>query len=163
MDMILNAREVFEIAEQIERNGGRFYRRAAEMAPDDKAKQFLLRLADMEDDHETLFRALKEEFTGEDGDKLVDIDDQALSYLRAIAGGAVFDVKKDMSEIITGQESLEEIYKIAMEFEKNTIVYFSAVKNMIPEDLGKSKIDSLIMEEIKHLATLVEELNLLNS
>ena len=47
MSLDFNADEVFEIAEQIERNGSEFYRKAAENMSNPKAKEFLNHLAEM--------------------------------------------------------------------------------------------------------------------
>ena len=53
------ADDVFEMAEQLERNGAQFYRNAAENAGDSEAKAFLIRLAEMEDAHEKTFALLR--------------------------------------------------------------------------------------------------------
>ena len=58
-----NAFEVFEIAEQIERNGVKFYRKAAESISDSKIKQTLLDLADMEAEHEKTFADMRKELS----------------------------------------------------------------------------------------------------
>ena len=89
-----NADEVFEIAEQIERNGAKFYRRAAELAPGEDARALLLGLAAMEDQHVSTFAAMHEELRKEKPDWLatpfdIDADDQAVLYLRAVAEGRI--------------------------------------------------------------------------
>jgi len=50
-----NADEIFEMAEQIERNGAKFYRRAAEQVTSPDGSELLLNLAVMEDVHEKTF------------------------------------------------------------------------------------------------------------
>jgi rubrerythrin len=49
MSITFNAFEIFEIAEQIERNGVKFYRKAAKGISDQDLRQTLLELADMEE------------------------------------------------------------------------------------------------------------------
>ena len=61
MDGAFNHDEILEIAEQIERNGARFYRRAAECIEQPKAHHLLLTLAGMEDEHEQAFAAIRAE------------------------------------------------------------------------------------------------------
>ncbi len=56
MVMPFNADEVFEMAEQIERNGARFYRAAAKKIPE--VSQVFSDLAAMEDEHEKTFAAI---------------------------------------------------------------------------------------------------------
>ena len=58
MPMPFNADEVFEMAEQIEVNGARFYRASADKFP--ALKELLLELAAMEDDHQKTFAAMHE-------------------------------------------------------------------------------------------------------
>ena len=51
MSYDFSANEVFEMAEQIERNGALFYKSAAEGTTDRSAKDFLLGLSAMEEQH----------------------------------------------------------------------------------------------------------------
>ena len=55
----LNADEVLTIAERIEANGARFYRRAAELHPEVYGHALMLRLAAMEDEHRAVFAAMR--------------------------------------------------------------------------------------------------------
>ncbi|MBL7153969.1 MAG: rubrerythrin, partial [Phycisphaerae bacterium] len=61
MPMPFNADEVFEMAEQIEVNGARFYRAAAKKFP--ALDQMLLELAAMEDEHQRTFAAMRAELS----------------------------------------------------------------------------------------------------
>ena len=56
-----NANDIFEIAKQIEINGAKFYREAANRVDEDAHKQFLLGLAEMEDSHEQTFIDMQKE------------------------------------------------------------------------------------------------------
>jgi rubrerythrin len=152
-----NAYEVFEIAEQIERNGGKFYRRAAEITNDEKAKGFLNKLAEMEDSHESFFKSLKEKFSLEQDSPVPDLDNQTVAYLQAMAEGKVFSNIDDPSEKIKEDASVIEIINMAICFEKDTIVYFTTIKDLVPAEFGKEKIDALIKEEISHIGILLEE------
>jgi len=53
-----NSNEILKMAEQIERNGYQFYTAAAENVSDPRAKEFLLKLADMESQHEVYFASI---------------------------------------------------------------------------------------------------------
>ena len=59
MSYDFNADDVLEMAEQLEKNGGKFYRAAAESTNDPDNKKFLLELAAMEDQHELTFKAMR--------------------------------------------------------------------------------------------------------
>ena len=158
MGLIFNAREVFEIAEQIERNGGKFYRHAAHTVTDEKAKKCLLKLAEMEDVHESFFASLKEQFSpSEEVEGLPDSENQVLAYLQAMAEGKVFGNIEDITSKIIPESTFNQIINTAIGFEKDTIVFFAAIKGLVPEKLGKNKIDSLICEEVSHIAILLDE------
>ena len=51
-----NVDEVLEMAEEIERNGGAFYRKAASNASDKETGNLLLEMAEMEDGHLKVFQ-----------------------------------------------------------------------------------------------------------
>ncbi len=59
MSYDFNADEIFEMAEQIERNGAKFYRRMAENVSDISIPQLFLDLAAMEDEHEKTFASIR--------------------------------------------------------------------------------------------------------
>ena len=66
MSYDFNADDVFEMAEQMERNSEKFYRAAADSTQDSGNKEFLLELAVMEDAHEETFKAMRAEITAQE-------------------------------------------------------------------------------------------------
>ena len=54
MEVVFNADEVMEMAEQLERNGARFYREASERVADSPTRIMLLQLSMMEEEHERI-------------------------------------------------------------------------------------------------------------
>ncbi len=151
-----NADEIFEMAEQIERNGAKFYRKAAESIADDD-RDLLLRLAAMEDEHERTFAAMRSELSEDEKTPLTfDPDNEAALYLRAMADGKVF--KSDPSESLSGNESIQDILKTAIGLEKDSIVFYTSMKELVPKTSGKEKVDAIIKEEIGHIVELTREL-----
>ncbi|MFQ5647048.1 MAG: ferritin family protein, partial [bacterium] len=55
MSATYNADEIIEIAENIEKNGARFYQQAARVCTDTNVRELLQELAEMEDRHESYF------------------------------------------------------------------------------------------------------------
>ena len=163
MGIRFNADEILTVAEQIERNGAEFYRKAAESAAGQSAAELLLELAAMEDDHLRVFTDMKHELTEQDKEpSIFDPAGESELYLRALASGHVFDVKTPPAERLRGLKSLEDILKFAIGIEKDSVVYYTAMKDMVPEHLGRTKMDGVVKEEIKHIALLaarVDELN----
>ena len=162
MRSIFNADEVFEMAEQIERNGAKFYRKVAERVKESKTHQLMLMLAEMEDEHEKTFATIREDMLKQGQVSTVspvfDPDNQATLYLKAIADGRVFDIRVDTSERLTGKETMEEVLQTAIGLEKDSIVFYLGIKEFVPEKLGADKIEDIIKEEMAHITYLNKEL-----
>jgi rubrerythrin len=157
-----NADEIFLMAEQIERNGSAFYRRAASFAASSNAAQVFLKLAGMEEEHEKFFARMRAELSERERRPAVpDPDDQALGYLKAWANGHVFDVRTNPAQRLQGKEKAEDILQTAIGLEKDSVVFYLGMKDAIPQRLGRSKIDGIIKEEMGHIATLSRELETL--
>jgi rubrerythrin len=158
MSYDFNADEIFEIAEQIERNGAKFYRKAAENIDKPDKKKILLDLAVMEDEHEKTFKTMRAELT--DDEKVLttfDPEGDAEQYLRALADTRVFyNIEIDTT-------SFEEILKTAITAEKNSIVFYLGMKDVVPVHLGQKKLDLIIKEEMNHIKLLSNELLSINN
>jgi rubrerythrin len=153
MGIDFNADEVFEIAEQIERNGANFYRTVAKNIQNSNQKQLLIDLANMEDEHEQTFKNLRSKLTmDEKAQTTFDPEGESERYLRALADTRVFYEK----EIDT--TSMEEILKSAITAEKDSIVFYIGIKDVVPAHLGKEKLDGIIREEMGHISLLSKEL-----
>ncbi|MGA9536076.1 MAG: ferritin family protein [Desulfobacterales bacterium] len=148
-----NADEVFEMAEQMERNGEKFYKSAAATIDDEAHKKLLLELAAMEVDHEKTFKAMRSDLkAAEKSATVFDPEGEAALYLRALVDTRVFFEKKvDVS-------SMEKILKAAIEAEKDSIVFYLGMKNAVPEKFGQDRIEGIIKEEMGHIRLLSREL-----
>jgi len=159
MSIHFNADEVFEMAEQIERNGAKFYRKVAEGTEDVGTRELLLELAAMEDEHEETFASMRAELSAEERTSTVfDPEGEAGMYLNAMADGYVFDMRADPSELLTGKETIAEILRTAIGLEKDSIVFYLGIDEIVPERLGKDKISVIIKEEMGHITTLSKKL-----
>lgn len=155
----LNADEIFEMAEQIERNGAKFYRTAAERADADSG-ELLLTLAGMEDQHLATFAAMRKELKPADRKSNVyDADDEGALYLRAMADGKVFAA--DPSETISSHGSIQEVLRVAIGLEKDSIVFYESMRAVVPQAAGRDKLDAIIREEIGHILDLTKRLETL--
>lgn len=153
MSYDFNADDVFEMAEQMERNGGKFYRTAAESVEDSTNKDFLLELAAMEDQHEKTFKAMRAEISDQEKASTVfDPEGEAALYLRALADTRVFFEKE--IDVTT----MRNILKSAIEAEKDSIVFYLGMKEAVPENLGKGRLDHIIKEEMGHIRLLSKQL-----
>ncbi len=153
MSYDFNADDIFEMAEQMERNGGNFYRTAADSTEDSANKKFLLELAAMEDQHEKIFQAMRAELSAQEKASTVfDPAGEAALYLRALADTRVFFEKE--IDVTT----MEKILKSAIEAEKDSIVFYLGMQEAVPENLGKGRLDHIIKEEMGHIKLLSKKL-----
>ena len=153
--------EVFHLAETIEKNGEAFYRRAAEAVDDAKTKEVFLDLAAKEKVHEQIFATLREQVCTLADQQIYDPDGQVEAYLRSVAETHVFNLDPDETALAASLQSPLSALKWAIGFEKDTIVYFSALKEAVPEE-SRAKVELLIREEYDHIRQLhqvIKELN----
>lgn len=147
------ANDIFDIAIEIEQNGARFYRKAANLVDQEIHQQFLTSLADMEDDHEKTFAAMKEQLGGSEAAATVfDPENENTQYLKALADTRVF-FQKDQPE-----PSMKGILTAAIAAEKDSISFYLGMKELVPEKLGKSRVQDIIREEMRHIQLLAGKL-----
>jgi len=155
MSIRFTADEVFEMALQIERNGAAFYERAAELEQDAHARNTLLELAAMEEEHDQTFTEMRAGLTEQERKELTfDPEGQLPLYLRAIADKNVFDTKSAPAERLTGKQTMEDVLRTAIGLEKDSIVFYVGLKGIVPERLGAARLDDIVKEEMSHIATL---------
>lgn len=151
-----NIDEILKMAEQIERNGGKFYRDAAKNVKEKAHTGMLLELAEMEDQHEKTFAALRAELTeAEKKSTVFDPEDESAVYLKALADTRVFYEKT------IDTTSIKEILKEAITAEKDSIVFYLGMKELVPKRLGQTKMDIIIKEEMSHIRLLAGKLTAL--
>lgn len=155
-----NAEEVFEMAVAIERNGALFYRKAAETFDDPTLLELLNRLATMEDQHEVAFEKLKESVFGKKPPQShAEYYDLAAAYLQTLVENKIFVLNKAPAEVLGPITSVEQLLEAAIDREKETILYYVGLKELVPADLGREEIDAIIREEMSHVSLLTNELD----
>ncbi len=148
-----NADDIFEMAVQIEKNGAVFYREAAGGMKDSKHRDFLLELARMEDEHEAIFSNMKKELTDEEKTSTAfDPENENILYLKAFADSRVF-FKKEKPD-----SSFSSILACAIQTEKDSIVFYLGIRELVPPRLGQNRIDAIIKEEMSHIRLLAGKL-----
>ena len=155
MTIKFNAKEVFEIAEDIEENGVIFYRAAANMHP--KHAELLNRFADMEEEHRATFASMKKSIMGMEDAVLNDHNADSSLYLESIADTHGGEGTPGMATQLDGNESVEEIMDMAVHAEKKSILFYVGLKDMVPESLGRKHVERIIAEEKQHVIILLAE------
>jgi len=164
MSVTFNADEVFEMAEQIERNGAKFYREAAEKTSGQEMKDLFLNMASMEDGHLQTFQAMRQELAEQEkGATAFDPYNEATLYLQTMADGKGTEGMKSPTEKLTGNESAQDLLEIAISAEKNSVLFYVGLKDLVTAKAGREKIETIIREEVKHVADLRRQLTALSA
>lgn len=151
-----NANDVFQMAEDIEVNGAEFYKTAAANVVDESNKKLLNSLADMEVEHHKTFEQMRKELSKQEKIETVfDPEGDAANYLKALADIRVF-FEKDIDT-----SSMKNILMAAITAEKDSIVLYLGMKELVPEKFGKNRIENIIKEEMGHIRLLSRELTAL--
>jgi len=159
MGITFNADEIFEMAEEMERNGAKFYRKAAQNTSDKQTKQMLLDMADMEDGHLKTFQNMREELSGREKEPTIfDPNNESVLYLQAMAKSRGYEGKKSPNEELSGNETIREILETALNSEKESVVFYFGLKGMVSVKAGRDKVEAIIIEELSHITTLLNKL-----
>ena len=155
MSYDFNAEEVFEMAIQIEANAAAFYRKAAELQEEMADKEFLEKIARMEDRHKIGFEEMKAQVSDLEKSKTIfDPNEELYLYLKAMADAHGGEGNPDVANQLTGDETMAQVVETAIGLEKESILFYLGLKDIVPPQLGREKIDEIIEEEKKHVAQL---------
>ena len=159
MSLTFNADEIFEMAEDIERNAGIFYRENAEKSKDKKIKQLFLKFAKMEDSHLVIFQNMRTKLSElEKAETAYDPDSEAVLYLKAMADSHGYEGLIGPNKKLTGKETPKKIIEIALNSEKESVLFYFGLKEFVPVNAGREKVEAVILEEINHITTLLNYL-----
>lgn len=159
MSTTYNAFEIFEIGVQIEKNGKAFYEQAAGRTDVPNQKKLFSELSEWEAGHVDLFERLKDELpSAAGGADLYDPDGDMQRYLKAAADSHVFLRSLKVGELVDGCKDAREVLLLALQFEKDSVVLYSTMKEVVPPSLGRDRIETLIKEELSHIAFIQNRL-----
>jgi rubrerythrin len=159
-----NAAEIFSIAIDIEENGRNFYLKARESVDDAGVKALFGELADQEVSHKKRFEALKAQLPeAVAGSTVWDPNNEMDQYLKVMADEHVFVTGKSTDHQMSKIKDVKDALRLAIEFEKDSVIFFLTVQEAVDADKGKELIGILIKEEQEHLKRLSLELRRLTS
>ncbi len=159
MSIVFNAVEIFSIGIQIEKNGRLFYQTVAEHSEDYEVKKLFEELADWETKHVELFEELVKQLPQELGNSdISDAENLAHQYLKAAAEDHIFLQDDTIVSRAAAFKGPEDALRMAIRFEKDSVIYYTSMKSIVREDLGKDQLDLLIQEEMNHIGQLSRKL-----
>lgn len=150
------ASDVTELAMELEKSGEAFYRAVAQKADSPEVRALFEDLADQEVIHlrifNRLFQAIKSKpfMTDEEWDQYQD-------YLEATVQSAFFEGHDKALSVAGDVNGEQEALKMAIRFEKETMLFFHDLYDIVPES-DKETIEKVIDEEKRHVRRLARML-----
>jgi len=157
MTKIIDISEVYQLAIRIEENGMKFYSQFSKKTKNKKIKDLFSALAYAEVEHKKSFEKMLSEIEKYEPKEVY--PEEYFSYLRAYADGLIFDfdqLKKQQNKLKT----ISQILDFAIQREKDSILYYQEIKNMVSEQ-QHTELEKIINEERKHLLDLTHIKNTL--
>jgi rubrerythrin len=153
----LTAFEVLQIAEEMERNAAKFYRKAAGMYDDPSLSKLFTELALWEKRHIQVFAEMKDRFSGQawEGGRF-DVDRVDVSRLDVPP--AVFDEHSNPAKELTGRETRGDVLRLAIKKERYTMGYYVALTEFALGQDNIKVIREILQEEKKHVRVLTQSL-----
>lgn len=152
-ESITSLESVLDLAVWLEKHGEDFYEHACTRAVDDGLKDTFSVLANEERKHHAIYTDLYEMYTGKSaaGDELLG------EY-----GRFIHLLIKEVAESLNLAEMLsqKELIARALQFEKNTLLFFAEVKPLFRGKAG-AIIEAICREEKRHIQQLLEHRELL--
>jgi rubrerythrin len=148
MSVALSAADLFSAAILLEEKGARFYSEAAARFSGE-GKKLLSGLASMERVHAGRFRKVLEGLpqSGE-------MTEEKEYYLRMLTGDRIFTPEAEMEK----RDDYGGILEKAITVEKNSVFFYTAVKDTLAQKMDGTAVDLLIREEIGHFQSLTDAL-----
>ncbi|HJO95292.1 MAG TPA: ferritin family protein [Victivallales bacterium] len=137
--------DLFNILITLEHVGHTVYNDLAERSDDKKIKIIFEDLAHSEKDHEILYSEMKEKYITYESENF---DDEYLDYISNLLD-STFTLKEN---ILSSQKSDKEILNLALQLEKETIMFLREIKLILKEN--DSAINSIIEEEKRHVVKI---------
>jgi len=153
MAITFSGSELINISIGIERRGIAFYDTMARSTENAEARNIFQYLADMERMHIRIFQGMLGE-----ADKYQPPESYAgeyAAYLQALVDSAVFTDDSITSEMATQLSSDIEAMELAIGAEKDSILFYYAMKEIMPQR-AQPTVNKIITEEKSHLRELSE-------
>jgi len=152
MSYLLAVREILGFAVYIEERGYEFYVEAMKKLGDPKATGLFQYLADEEFKHEKVFKKL---MTLEGDVRKGEPDAEYQAYMKEFVKAHKLGDKEAIHAKLARLSTLDEILDLAMDFEKDSIVFFSELKEMFAKG-RTSALETVIHEEMGHLRRIFQ-------
>jgi rubrerythrin len=151
---MFTAREILDLAIQLEENGEAVYREAARKASNPDISELLLWMAEEEVKHTRWFTELKQEIETRSLNPFME------EMSRKVFGGLLGDKSFSHREVNFSEvDRIEDLFHIFIEFEKDTVLFYETLIPFIEDNHTLQYITKIIAEENNHIQKLHELLS----
>lgn len=148
---MFTAREILDLAIQLEENGEAVYREAARQASNPDISELLLWMAEEEVKHTRWFTELKKELETHSINPFME------EMSRKVFGGLLGDKSFSHREVNFSEvDRIEDLINIFIEFEKDTVLFYETLIPFIEDNDTLQYITKIISEENNHIQKLHE-------
>ncbi len=150
--------EGLRIAMEIEARGMAFYQKAYEHAQKPEHKDLFLFLKHEEVAHYEAFKSMYEQIKAQEGSQDTEylFDQESSRYLTVLAEGHVFPTSDAAATAVAKMDSLEEVLKLALQAEKDSILFYDELARQSKFEKAKKIFSKLKEEEQTHVVKLRE-------
>ena len=154
MSVLLSEQEIFNLAMEIEKSGKAFYETIVSTAPDEKTKELFSFLAQEEQRHYDYFNSLRKQT----GNLIIQSEEweEISEYIKTTTDSRFFVGEDKAIQAAKEATDVLDAIKIAMGFEKDTLLFFYELLNVTPEG-SKSAAKEIVEEEKRHIMLLAEK------
>jgi rubrerythrin len=147
------AGDLIKTAIGIERSGITFFDIMARTTDSDAARDIFEQFVGMERQHLALFQDMLSQL--DDVSSGTTLTTESTGYIRALVEGAVFSNDDAMDEAITQADSDSRALEVGIRAEKDSILFYQAVKDALPP-AAAGPIERILDEEKVHFTRLAE-------
>ena len=148
--------EIIEMAVNIEKQGYTFYNNILKRVDlSDDLKKLITKLRDEEKLHEQIFLELRnkiDEFEIKGKSSWED----AKSYIQSMVDTHIFNDPENAINLAASAKDFRELVNHAIQFEKDTLLFFYVFKQHVESEKAGAAIDKIIDEEACHVRKLIK-------
>lgn len=146
---MFSAREIIDIAIQIERNGEKIYREAVAAVNDEALASALRWMAQEEVDHARWFAELKEAL--QETERNLMAEEFGRELFDDVLKNRSFSLEDvDFSRI----EDLQTLLETFIEFEKDSVLFYQVLEPFVRDEETRRQLEAIIAEERRHIDML---------
>ncbi len=152
MTILFSVRRIAEAAVEKEKRRRAFYAKVRELCTDRTMKDLFQFLTDEEDRHVAAFTRLRDSLPAET--RAEEYDEEMDAYMDSVIDDRLYS-KIDSAEFVEKAITSKEVFRLAIGFEKDAILYFGEFMPFLT-DADREIVSGLIEDEKGHIRKLAD-------